>query len=343
MVALAGAAIGLVFVVVNLRGIAATLPPPVEGPPPYVSLYDPPTNAFEVALNQGDGQAFAALATDPSLQRPELFRPGPGEAAYRAQRPLLGWLAWGTSLGRPGAVPAALFGWAIVGYAALGAAAAWLLQRAGAPPRLALLVLLCPGALITLDWTGPEALGVALAMAGVGWWGSERRSLAIVALVLAGLTRETMLLVPMVLLAHELWTTRPHPRLAALAIPPVTYGMWLLVAHARYGAWPGAAGAGRLGMPLAGVADATASWSAPDAVVAATMALLAVLALCLRPRDGVAWIAVAYLASSTVFGSDVWARFEDFSRVLLPMLAFSIVAVASSRAGAGKREPLPVG
>src|SRR4029077_479385 len=60
---------------------------------PYVVGF-PTSGALNVMLAPGDGQAVAALATDPSLSRPQQFagqtadtRVGV-EAAYRAQRPL---------------------------------------------------------------------------------------------------------------------------------------------------------------------------------------------------------------------------------------------------------------
>ena len=69
----------------------------------YRLLDDP----LELLLVQSDGQAFASLARDPSLARPEVFFTD-AEAAYRAQRPLLPYLAWAGSLGRTGWVPPAL-------------------------------------------------------------------------------------------------------------------------------------------------------------------------------------------------------------------------------------------
>lgn len=62
---------------------------------------------LELLLVQSDGEAFASLARDPTLARPEVFRTD-AEAAYRAQRPLVPYAAWALSLGRTGWVPPAL-------------------------------------------------------------------------------------------------------------------------------------------------------------------------------------------------------------------------------------------
>lgn len=169
---------------------------------PYVRLYDHPETQLEAILNQGDGQAFAALAQDPLLRRPDVFRAGTAEAAYRAQRPLFGWAAWALSAGQADLVPLVLLLLSVVGFASLGAVVAWQLVRRSASVIWALLVLLSPGAMITLDWAGPEALGTAAALLGFALWRSGRSLPAVLALVAAGLLRESLLLVPLAMGAH---------------------------------------------------------------------------------------------------------------------------------------------
>ena len=71
----------------------------------YVRLYDRPLNRVDAVLARGDGQAFAAIAQDPTLARPLVINRG--DFAYRAQRPVWGYAAWMLSFGQPGAV-----GWA---------------------------------------------------------------------------------------------------------------------------------------------------------------------------------------------------------------------------------------
>lgn len=90
------------------------------------------TNPFEIMAVQSDGQAYVALARDPLLRRPEEF-PTRAEAAYRAQRPLLPWLAWASALGRPGLVPATLAVWQVLAFGLAGWAVASLLASRGGP------------------------------------------------------------------------------------------------------------------------------------------------------------------------------------------------------------------
>jgi len=330
--------VGVAFTVVNLAGLTGRTGPE-GGAPPYVRLYDQPSSPAERALNQGDGQAFAALAMDPSLDRPDVFRGGRSEAAYRAQRPLLPWLTWATSGGRATVVPIVLIAWAIIGTVALAVAAGWWLLRCGADPRWGILAVFTPGALVTLDWTGPESLGTALAVAGVILWRHGRLAWSVPVLVLSGLARETLLLVPVVLVVHELCSSGFRRRLLLLAAPAGVYATWVLVVWLRLGAWPSDAAQGRLSYPFAGMLEAAAHWRLADALVLALLAAIVVAACRVDRAEVAAWIGCGYLAVSSLFGAAVWARFEDFARVLLPMVVFSSLAASpllrSRRAGAG--------
>lgn len=324
-IALVSVLLGTVFAVANVRNQDLSY---TDRGVPYVRLYEQPTTRFEVLLNLGDGQAFAALAQDPLLRRPEVFRAGTAEAAYRAQRPLLGWTAWGLSAGRAGAVPPALVALSVAGFVALASTAAALLVRRGASALWALFVVLWPGTLMTLSWTGPEGLGTAAALAGFGLWQTERRRWAIVALVAAALLRESLLLVPLAIAAHALVVgRRPIRTIAPLALPVVAYAAWVGIVWLRLDALPSDAGRGRLAAPLAGLADAASAWSSADIACAVVLGALGTAALVLGRRDAAGWVAGAFTLASLVFGAEVWARFEDFGRVLLPIVAFGVLVI----------------
>lgn len=296
---------------------------------PYVSLYDEPANGFEAKLNRGDGQAFAALAQDPLLERPEAFRAGEAEAAYRAQRPILGWLAWAFSFGHAPLVPLSLFGLSVAGLALLAVVVASLLMQHGASAAWSMLVVSSPGALITLDWTGPECLGLAAALVGFRCWLDERRAPAIVAFAVAGLSRESLLLVPIALAAHALIVRRAGFRsVLPLALPLVSYAAWVGVVWARLGALPSDAGQGRLAAPLTGLWRAAAGWSATDAVVAGLLIGMGIGSIVVARAGAASWVAASFALSSLVFGSEVWRRVEDFGRILLPIVAFGALALA---------------
>jgi hypothetical protein len=304
----------------------------VEGEPYVVGF--PTEGALNVMLAQGDGQAFAQLATDPALRRPEAFAgqtedtPVGVEATYRAQRPLLGYLAWLTSLGRADLVGPALVVWAIVGGGlAVGAVAALLASRSGPRPELALLMLVLPGALLATSWLGPELLGVGLLALAWRWW--ERwPAAAVAAFTLAALVRESMLVVPAALALWTIVVARDVRRALFLVVPAAVLAAWLVVVHARFGWWPSAANTGRLGPPLAGLADALPQLSVVDVAIVAVNAALVIVVVRYR-RDPLAWAIAASLALALCAGWDVWLNRGSINRVLLPAQVFAGVLLAT--------------
>jgi hypothetical protein len=309
----------------------------VEGDPYVVDF--PTTGAINVMLAQGDGQAFAALATDPGLRRPEQFEGQTAdtrvgvEAAYRAQRPLLGYLAWATSLGQPGLVNPALLVWAAIGGGlAAGGVAALLLERGCKKPELALLALILPGALLATSWLGPECLGLGLVALGLVWFerGPPISAAAIALFSVAALSRESMLLVPAGLGLWLLVMRRDWRRALPLAIPAVVYGAWVLVVHARFGAWPNEASAGRTGAPFAGLIDAFPQMSAVDVLFVVLNALL-VLVVVRYWKDPLAWIIALSVVFAVLAGWDVWLNRGSINRVMLPAQVLAGVLLLSPR------------
>lgn len=280
----------------------------LEGEPYVVGF--PTTGRLNIMLAQGDGQAFAALATDPSLSRPEQFAgqtadtPVGYEAAYRAQRPLLGYLAWATSLGRPDLVNWALVLWSVVGSAAAVAGVAQLLRVRGARrPELALLVLVLPGSIIATSWLGPEMLGVGLAF---GAWAlvDRRLGLAVAMLCLAVLVKESFLLVPACLGLQAL-LRRDLRRAVLLGIPFAVFGAWLVVVHWRFGAWPSDASQGRLGWPLVGLVEQSSEMSLGGLAIAVANLLIIVVAWRYR-RDPLAWLVATSVLLVACLGPTGW-------------------------------------
>jgi hypothetical protein len=307
---------------------------------PYVSLYDPPRSRAEAILVQGDGQAFAALAQDPLLARRAVFSPtapretAGEEAAYRAGRPLFGWLGWAVSLGRPGAVPVALLALTVLGAAAFVASTALAAASLGRRPDMAVLAVLLPGSVALLGSTGPEALGTGLAIAGAVLWCRERRWAGVVAMTAAALTRETLVIVPLAIVLDELRRRAWRP---ALLVPPAALAIWDLVDRSRYGYFPWAAGRGRLAVPWTSL-GAAARWSAADAAVAIGGAVLVGAG---TRRLPVMWrgIVAGYVGLALVMGPDVWKDWWAFSRPLLPLYAIAFIGCLpyAHRTMAGER------
>lgn len=298
---------------------------------PYVALYADPDTPAELLVNQGDGQAFAALAQDPTLSRPDAFLAGSGEAAYRAQRPALGWIVWISSGGQAPAVPVLLFVWAVIGAAVLVLSARLLLADRGGPAPAALAALFLPGSLIDLDWSGPEAIGTGIALIGVWRWQRNDTFGAVGLLTAAAFFRESLILVAAGLFLHEIIThRRPTPRALRLVVVPVLLGVWWLVIRWRLDAWPTEAGEGRLSLPSRGLGEALSGWVAGDWMAAIMLVAGFGVALLRSPsgrlRSDPLWcIAALHAAFAVTMGQDVWKRWEDFGRPLLPLYVTVLV------------------
>jgi len=292
-----------------------------------------PSVGLRALLGAGDGQAYAAIAQDPTLARPSALASKP-EFAYRAQRPLFGEAGWLVSLGDPDLVPFALgaldalaAGLAVI---ALGA----LLARAGIPPRYALGVFAIPGAIGIVWGMTPELLELAFITAGVlAWTAKPKVAFAVAAFTLAALTRESMLLVPLTLIVVALRSSRSlvtlH-RLRPLVIPFVAYAAWITVVRFRVGYWPFAARANRLTfIPFSGLEHAiqhsSDRWTALAWIVIGLLVVASALGW--GKRDEWYAIVVSFLVLAPFLGSDVWRRPADFGRVLLPVSAYSAALV----------------
>lgn len=316
------------------------------------SMYDPPQDAMENAITTGDGQLFAGQATDPLVRRPEMVRGDRAEQAYRYQRPMYGWLGWIASGGRPGAVAWALVSVTVLASALLVLAGArWLLDR-GTDPRWALTLLLLPGVFIDLTWIGPEVLGTALVVLGLHrWLAVGRRAdprerdlpvdaradwVAVACFAAAGLCRETLLLVPFVLMVTSALAGRWRRAIGA-ACSALPYVVWVVVLKVRIGAWPEGSVDGRLSLvPFGGLVDAVGTWARAEYAFAILLLGLAVAALALGRRSGLRAIIAANLALAATLGEPVWHRFPDFTRVLLPMGALSLLTVLPALVGTSR-------
>ena len=275
-----------------------------------------PISAADGVMAADDGKYFVAVARDPALRRPEEFAQGRGEAAYRAQRPLLAWLLAAATFGHPTA-------WALLALeiALCGAAAmvlAGVLERRGAPGALAGALPAVPGVSVVLQGGYADLLGAVIVAALVAAYGSGRIRLAIGLTVAAVLTRETLVVVPLTIAVYELWRhrTRVAVRFAAAAF---AYPAWLLVVAARYGSFPSDSGENRLALPFMGVRAALGDWGPRDVVVVLAIVALAATAI-VRAREAERLVLIAFACSAAVYGEAVWADPVRFAaRVMLPM------------------------
>ncbi|HEX5588380.1 MAG TPA: hypothetical protein VFZ17_13790, partial [Acidimicrobiia bacterium] len=286
-------------------------------------------NQIEALLVTGDGQAFAALAQDPTLARPDVIVEH-GEYAYRAQRPLWGYLAWAGSLGRPDVV-----GWALAALAVLAAGLACavcarLLEARSASPWWALLLLAIGyESIITLT---PELFAFALFGAGLLRWSRGHGATAIALFAASALTRETMLLSIAAVALFELVHAdgglgRRFRQLLPFGWPFLAVLAWDTILRIRLGSWPvGGGSEARTSLPFVGLMESFANALSPGLVVGVVVAVgVCVCALRYAPRDVLTWVSIAYALFATTFSEEVWVH-AGFTRNLLPMFVSAFVA-----------------
>jgi hypothetical protein len=318
---------------------------------PYVRTYSHATRGLSGAMAAGDGQAFGALAQDPTLARPGVFVAG-RDVAYRFQRPLLGYLAWAVSLGQPQWEPGAQAAVVVLGAGLAVAAGGELLRRRRRNALLALAILLMPGMLSSISGLTSEPIALAFLTLGVvAWWAKPRHAgLAASCFVLATLGRESSLVAVAALMVIEMGgADRPvrgavARRVGPLAIPFGAYLGWLLVLRARLGSWPWTGRQHEFSLvplrelfrAMSRFADPTASW-----LWIVIGSVLIAGALARRERATLGSIVIAYGLFAAFFGTAVWERWQDFSRPLLPLYAYGVVIVLTRVSRAVSDEPQP--
>ena len=294
--------------------------------------FEHPKGAVQTMLATSDGQVVAALARDPSLSHREVFNGGAAEFAYRAMRPMPAYLAWLLSGGQRGWVPGALIAVVILGGGAIAAVGAVLFVRHGVPARFGLVAALLPGALSSLHGLVPEAGGVALVTGGWILAKQRRLWLGVLLLSLGGLWRETLLVVPAVLVLTTLWETRAARAAAPYLVPFAVFAGWVAFVREQAGAWPWSTSVGRLAAPFVGIVKDISYWKNTAALeILAIVVTAAVIVLAVRRRDELAPLMVGYGVLGTVMGQVVWHTWADWCRVLLPLHLMGLVVLVRAR------------
>lgn len=311
---------------------------PAHGPA-FVSTFVNVPTALDFLMASGEGQFYAAIVEDPTLAHPERFKTGARQASYRWQRPALPYAAWVLSLGRVVSGRKALAAAVVLSAGFAVAACGALIARAGRPAAAGLGVLLLPGSLITLRGFGVELLALGAAAAGTYLfrYGRTRRdrNVCVLLFTLAVLSRESLGIVPVALVAHAM-LVEGRPRRAGLvavaAVPVAALLVWWSVERARLGFWPWQDDFYALGLPWTAFVPGVRRWSSAFDVAFGLAALaVPLVAIARRPRNPYAWVAAAHLPFAFIMGRAVWESWEDFGRPLLPLFFFGLLALAAAR------------
>jgi hypothetical protein len=220
----------------------------------------PPPGALVRSPTGYDGQFFYVQALDPLLLHDSTVNAlrASGEA-FRMQRvgyPALAALLAG---GRRGAIPFALLAVNVVLLLAIAAAFAIYARRQGWSTLWALAVALMPGMLLAAARDLSDPLAMAGLLSGLLMWRSGRRWPAALALTVAVLTREVMMLAVVAVAAEACvrgyrardtrgaWRATASQVWPVVVIPSTIFAAWQGYVMARYG---GPIGGAPLSVPL---------------------------------------------------------------------------------------------
>ncbi|MFI5299520.1 MAG: hypothetical protein ACHREM_15630 [Polyangiales bacterium] len=252
-----------------------------------------------------DGQQYLFVAHDPLALHGEMGK-AIDAPRYRYGRILLPTVAFATCAARSPCIPFAILAWNLVFATSAGAAAAWLVRKRGAHPAWAL-VLCCSGGLIcATDIAGVEVAAACFTLWAIVAYESDRIALATVAFALAGLARESHLIVAVAFVAVALRDrrTRDAAILASSALPRIAWSAWLVARGVPVGAHGGAAL--NFTWPFGGLAAHLVEFARAPHVTGSTLITLVVAVPLLGMMGREAWVLVSTMARR--HGDELWAR-----------------------------------
>lgn len=182
-----------------------------------------------------DGVYFYAMTIDPLARgvTHELI----DHAAYRYGHVGYSWIAWTISFGDPRRVPGALLVIALIGAGLAGYTASRIAGRLGWSPWGGLAVALQPGLIYSVTVLTSEAVGFAVVGFALLFWLEERHWPALGLMALGVLVKEPFVLVPIALMAWELFRRRKEMwnRILLLGVTALPAVVWHIYIYKVFG------------------------------------------------------------------------------------------------------------
>lgn len=283
-----------------------------------------------------DGKFFFVQAVDPLYLDPLIAETYLDRPTYRAQRMLYPITAAGLGL-----FPASWLPWTMlltnVGSMVLGTyATARVAKRLGGSAWWGLAFTLNPGTLSELFIGGAGILAFALAMLAVAWVQESRWWPAAFAFAGAALSREALLLF-VAGVALLVWRRHGFARGALISmVPGVTVVAWAVYLRMRLDSTDTLRQIQEFGWPFQGIVGAFPRWLDSPVDLIGAFVILATGTLVVwrsaRRHSYVGWGASGYLLLAVVFSRQVWLRYFDISRAVVPLLtAYFLVSFVAPR------------
>jgi hypothetical protein len=314
---------------------------------PFVDPARAPHGLHILGGNGYDGQFFYRLALNPWNLHDGAY----GfhfDTVSRLQRIGYPFLVWLVSGGRAGLVPYGLVLINVVGLAVLGWLGGILARDAGRHALYGLLIAGFFGFVFTLARDLSEIVAMACAVGGIVALRRGRWLLAGLALMYAGLSRETTLVVAAAFAITRIAAivrrrARPGRPDAAWVLPAAGFAAWQAIVYLVRGQLPLSADAGaNLSAPLVAVVNAVVHYlqtggsrgyiAFAELVVMAAVVVLAAASYrtsTVPVHEKVAWL--LSLALAIMLSKQVWEGYDDFRVVAELMVLSMLVLLGSNR------------
>jgi hypothetical protein len=285
-----------------------------------------------------DGQAYYFIARDPwgTQGTPAIFAATDGNGPrYRYQRILFPGLAGGFGMFSGRTTVWMMVVLLVIGMGMASVAIADLASHADAGLGLVVLALANAGAIISVMIVTADALAMGLALAGLALVLRRRRRMGLVAFILAGLTKETHLLVA---LSLAMWRLTGGERREALLLATVPSGPVL-----AWYAWlaqtmpAGTSPDVILGWPFAGIVAAVPYWMRETqriewVLLCATMlAFVGAIAAIWRATSLIRWLVLPWVLLACLAGLRVWGKPNNAARAFAVLWPAAVLQVATPR------------
>lgn len=292
-----------------------------------------------------DGKFYFSQAMDPFYREPDIHAVFLDRPTYRAQRMAYPVLA---SLG--GVLPprATVWGLIVVNVIAMGVGTAFtglIAVEMGLSRWFGLAFLLNPGMMVTLNIDGAGIVAMAAMMAGVYYAMKDSMTPAAVALTVASLARETMLIAAIGLGLFVLYKRRKIAWI--LTAPAAAVAIWWLYVRWRLGGLL-EQDIKALDLPFVGFSQAFQRWvdspgSTVDLLMGIVLMAVAVLLLirAVRTPSALGWAVAGFAILGMMLSGPVWLNYFDSARALAPVLtAYLLLVPAEARASRSPGEGL---
>lgn len=292
----------------------------------------------EVRVRPGqghDGKYFFVQANDPWVLDPDENALTLDHPVYRSQRMLYPAVAGLGGLASPELI---VWGLLITNVLGIGIGS-WVVAlvglEMGASPWWGLSFALNLGTLSELTIDGGGILAMLFSFLALLMLMRERFGLSVGSLVLAGLSREVMLIAAAGV-ALWLWRkSRLRQAVLAFVLPTLAVGTWALYLRLRIDPTPTEGRVEALGAPFQGIARAFGNWSDDPVNMAVGLSMILLVLLftwrAVVDKQLVGWAFLGFVPLGLVLTEQVWTSWFDISRALMPILpAYLLILFAPS-------------